>query len=45
MIGKAEDMKTKISEWGSNGKSRWLEEMYTMESERKIMREAISKNS
>ena len=45
MIGKAEDMKTKISEWGSNGKSRWLEEMYTMESERKIIREAISKNS
>jgi methyl-accepting chemotaxis protein len=45
MIGKAEDMKTKISEWGSNGKSRWLEEMYTMESERKIMREAISNNS
>ena len=44
MIGKAEDMKTKINEWGSNGKSRWLEEMYTMESERKIMREAISKN-
>ena len=44
MIGKTEDMKTKINEWGSNGKSKWLEEMYTMESERKIMREAISNN-
>ena len=43
LIGKAEDMKTKIHEWGGNGKSKWLEEMYTMESERQIMREALSK--
>ena len=45
MIGKAEDMKTKINEWDSNGKSKWLEEMYTMESERQIMKEALSNSA
>jgi len=45
MIGKAEDMKTKINDWGANGKSKWLEEMYTMESERQIMRAALSKST
>lgn len=45
MLGKAEDMKNRINEWGAGSKNRWLEEMYTMESERRIMREVLSGSS
>ena len=45
MIGKTESMQTQIHEWGGNGKTKWLEEMYTMESERQLMREALSKSA
>ena len=43
IIGQTENMSTKIHDWGGNGSASWLEKMYTMESERAVMREALGK--
>jgi methyl-accepting chemotaxis protein len=40
-----EEMSLKIHDSGGNGKSEWLEGMYTMESERKLMRAALSRSA
>ncbi|MBI5213597.1 MAG: hypothetical protein HY957_09575 [Nitrospirae bacterium] len=40
-IQKAKTMSEKIHAWEGNGSKAWLEHMYTMESERKVMREAL----
>lgn len=40
-IQKAKNMSEKIHAWEGNGSKAWLERMYTMESERKVMREAL----
>ncbi len=40
-IQKAKTMSEKIHAWEGNGSKAWLEHMYTMESERKVMRETL----
>jgi len=39
---KTMDMSVKLHDWGAGSGSKWLEEMYTMESERKLMRETLA---
>lgn len=43
VLGKTENMSTKIHDRDGNGSASWLEKMYTMESERAVMREALKK--
>jgi methyl-accepting chemotaxis protein len=38
---KAKNMSEKIHEWEGNGSAGWLEKIYTMESEREVMRKAL----
>jgi methyl-accepting chemotaxis protein len=39
---KTMDMSVKLHDWSVSGGSAWLEDMYTMESERKLMRETLA---
>jgi methyl-accepting chemotaxis protein len=39
---KTMDMSVKLHDWSVGGSSAWLEDMYTMESERKLMRETLA---
>lgn len=41
LIQKAKNMSEKIHAWEGDGNREWLERMYTMESERKVMRDAL----
>lgn len=38
---KAKNMSEKIHEWDGNGSAEWLERMYTMESERRVLKEVL----
>lgn len=38
---KARSMSDRIHEWGGNGSAEWLEKIYTMESERKVLKEVL----
>lgn len=41
IIRKTKNISSKIHEWEGNGKVEWLEKMYTMESERTVLREVL----
>ncbi len=45
MLLKTEDMSRKVREWGGNGDGDWLGKIYTMESERQLMRETLTAGS
>jgi methyl-accepting chemotaxis protein len=41
LMQKAKNMSEKIHEWEGDGNKKWLEHIYTMESERKVMRDTL----